>query len=102
MTKTVKDVLIAARAKIEQGWTQGASARDALSNAVAFDDQNATCWCMVGALFAAEPIDDMLRVDARLSLRIHPARVGISRFNDTPGRTKEEVLAVFDKAIAAQ
>jgi hypothetical protein len=102
---TVKEQLIAARAKIEAGWTQHEFARDVDGNSLGLhpkriDFSKAACVCMSGALEAvgAEGHVDGLAYEA---LRAHTSVI-LSTWNDDKRRTKEEVLAVFDKAIAAQ
>jgi hypothetical protein len=88
---TVRDVLVAARKKIErpENWSSyGSGDRD-------FDQH-----CTVMAIDRLTNIEWALRDNAIKTLK---AVNGISRlaiWNDMPGRTHTEVLAVFDKAIA--
>lgn len=89
---TVKEDLIKTRAKIAAGWCQGASARNAKGEAVSF--------CILGA-FMASGVACSGPTSYALAKVATPGNLGVlARYNDTPGRTKEEVLAVFDKAIA--
>lgn len=68
------------------GWLQGQTGKE-----------NGPC-CMMGATGYACPLFDW-KVDqaVREELREMGMTSGIAHFNDTPGRTKEEVLAVFDR-----
>lgn len=95
---TVKEVLIAARAKIADpvNWTQGEYARNADGADCEGDD--AVCWCAIGAI--QESCDDY--DTARDALEYLHAVMGTYpyHFNDT--HTHAEVIAKFDEAIAAQ
>ncbi len=103
---TVKEVLIQAKQKIlkPEQWTQGALWRDKNGGSLMVKEENATCFCMMGAMLTVchNVVDDKLRWKAEDILSdILPSRDGIAHYNDTPGRTHEEVLAMFDKAIEA-
>ncbi|HEX6215269.1 MAG TPA: hypothetical protein VFZ38_10645 [Vicinamibacterales bacterium] len=103
----VKQVLIEARRLIaEKGWTQGTWARD--ENNVRCDtiDKAAVCFCGLGAIRAAanhpaaDPIRDKIFIWQAEEFLNEASKVSdYVKFNDTPGRTREEVLAVFDRAI---
>jgi hypothetical protein len=95
---TPLEVLIAARAKVAQGWTQHAPGRDAEGNLV--DIKIAVCWCAIGACYAVVPSDSQGVADiAMFELsKVVPGGL-ISVFNDAPGRTQAEVLEVFVRGI---
>ena len=98
---TLKDDLIKARSFIERGWTQGTYARNANGQPTLCTGPDAVAWCMGGACKIAVGYNSLF---ACLPLRVALGSVVKSEvppYNDAPGRTKEEVLAVFDKAIAA-
>lgn len=96
------DVLIAARAKIEQGWTQGKMARDNDGVSVRPLSDDATCWCAAGAITAAgSSAQPMLAARAALTKAV-ACRDFIGVWNDKRGRTQAEVLAAFDRAIEAE
>lgn len=91
------DILIGARERIARGWTQGAMARDAEGLECGVHEPVASCFCALGAIFAAaEGIVHGL--DAAACLRAE-LRDDITRWNDARGRTQAEVLAVFDRVI---
>ena len=107
---TVKEVLIAARWILQHyGWVQGTfylttyGLRVPSIKALEPGDTLKAC-CLTGALRLVEVEDrihglfdrtyDLVRQSAQ------EARWGVSNWNDTPGRTKEEVIALLDKAIA--
>lgn len=93
MTTTVIDVLTEARNLVEAGWTQGRF-REV--------DDTEVRHCAAGAVYAVEgpghgAADRALR--AALPPRYDRSTVA---FNDEPGRTKAEVVALFDLAIEMQ
>lgn len=96
-----KEHLIAARAKIAQGWCQKALGRDKYGHAVTSLDPRAESWCVIGALVAAagrnvDPVPAAARLELGLTGR------AVSRWNDTKGRTQEQVLKLFDDTIAKE
>ena len=99
---TPTEILIAAREKIERGWTQGAHARDRRGKSTPASRGSAVCWCPQGAIGAVSPPEEWKKY--RDALGLLEAAVGtnlIPSWNDIPGRTQAEVLAAFDKAIEA-
>ena len=99
---TVKDVLIAARAKIEkpENWTRGMSARDADGQYISPRDPKAVCWCSAGAVYASVPLVGVMPSSRVLRALDDVSGNSIETFNDNMPHS--EVLAVFDQAIAAQ
>lgn len=103
----VKLILIEARQKISEGWTQRAYAR--MSNEV--DDGGkvspesllATCWCTTGAVWAVIPRGTSSRSSFNKIKEVMgwESTDDIINWNDAPTRTQEEVLDLFDRAIAA-
>ena len=100
MDSKVKEVLVKARSKIEQGWCQGASARGRGGRTdVACADDAAREWCALGAILAVcGPGPEYQFVDAFM---VNAGVQHITVWNDRPGRTQAEVLAAFDRAIEA-
>lgn len=82
----VTKLLIEGRERIEQGWCQYATRKD---GAV----------CMVGAIYTTV---DNTYCDAVRRLQRVIDMVDIVVWNDAPGRTQDEVLDAFDKAIAGE
>lgn len=88
---TTVEILEAARGKIAQGWCQGMAR---LYN----EDCKPIAYCCLSALYDADSSDrgyDQTR-------GILPRAIGsnaIIGWNDSPSRTKEEVLEAFDRAI---
>ena len=78
---------------IKKGWTQRFCAKDANGNSCSSTDQNAVCWCPLGAIFAAYPGIEQISVVDKLQGHLDS---GIMQWNDTPGRTKEEVIAALE------
>lgn len=100
------DILKAAKQLlVDKGWTQEAFARDTTGDKVRAWAGEARCFCGIGAIRAAvggiqpgEPACYAL-ADA---IGAKDCYEDFFEFNDAPGRTVDEVLAVFDKAIAAE
>lgn len=112
-------ILTEAKRLITLGWTQFARYRDSTGNG-AIRPEDATCWCLTGAVIRAaaetsgEGEDYMLStirpftepafgtLIACLSEGREPAHPihQLATWNDAPGRTQEEAIALLDKAIA--
>jgi YD repeat-containing protein len=98
----------------DNGWTQHGYARNAEGTIVGITDPSATQFCLVGALMRACDINE---VESSLALpvatmkliqkeigyhmeyweNLHSSYV-LTNFNDRPGRTVREVIAVIKKA----
>jgi hypothetical protein len=114
------EVLEAARELlVSKGWTQGCYGRDASGKSLFTSElaEHAACFCGWGAVQAVCGGDGSVNytpglwsamgaLDAAVPYvtnpEFHSTAKHFPSFNDTPGRTVEEVLAVFDKAIADQ
>ena len=100
------EILKAAKAKIEQGWTQNAEARTAPGGMDCYANcELAVCWCAMGAVFVVVNASVLARwrhPDINNAVAMLEAVVGgdVAVWNDEPGRTQDEVVAMFDKAIA--
>lgn len=112
--KTPKEHLEKALELIKAGWTQGAGARNKHGLIVPTRDETATCYCLDGALYKninpymgnqdLDTIDGRARSTIRhvINKKYGPSKYShnyIILFNDTPGRTKEEVIEVLEEAI---
>jgi len=109
--KTVLEVLIAARELISvpKRWTQHTFALDAHGDESEPNEPGAVCWCALGAIrhvcgessradwsLLALSADDALEV-------VLPRHVdGIDAFNDDAATQHADVIAAFDRAIAAE
>lgn len=100
---TAKDVLIEAINLLEtKGWTQHEFARDANGVDVGSLSKSAACFCTIGAINAAQhsltrKVNPSLREDAKRAVR-DVIQGGIAMWNDTKGRTKDEVIEVLKQA----
>lgn len=102
MTKTaVSEILSKAADLLEKpgAGTQGGSAFDASGNPVGYGNPAAASWCVEGAIGLAA--SNLCEVDR--AFRAVKRRLGIRslyRWNDTPGRTQAEVVAVLRTAAS--
>jgi hypothetical protein len=102
---SVRDVLVKARALIAtpEKWTKGALARDAGGIGYRTDDvvgdRTFACYCAEGACVAATPEIFLARraYDELCKFTNGPL---VYEFNDSPATTHDDVLALFDTAIA--
>lgn len=80
-------------------WTQGAYARHENGNPIGPMEDNATCWCLSGAIQRIDKGSQFSRAwetfDTFVRRRGHDH---IAAFNDAPGRTQTEVVAALRKA----
>lgn len=103
---TALTLLKEARAIIdEKGWTQGAYARDDRGAFIDVTSSRAVCFCTLGALRRAQvDLKDSVSLDSYKTAALWLNEAGVPRgfgsWNDAPTRTKVDVLAMFDKAIA--
>lgn len=104
---TDKEFLQKAKDFLEKGWTKGVMARDSRCREIHAGSESATCWCILGALCATRESlkstwTQQFTVERILEREL--SKMGhceIADFNDALMRTKEEVLALLDKAIEA-
>lgn len=103
MSDPVLDLLTRARARIEkpEAWTKGAIARTSDDERTLARDPQATCWCALGAI-AAERGGEVHHPAWQAVQQQLPAGESIGSFNDHPDTTHADVLALFDRAIAAR
>ena len=99
---TTKEILIQARGLVEQGWTQGAFARDVDNNPINALDTDACSWCVKGAMrcVIGYTISEAIDICEKLLYKsISSQFSSVSQFNDYAGTTKSDVIELFDKAI---
>ena len=98
MTSNTMAVLKRIEAIIQEGWTKGAYAVDALGCRVRYMDSAACQWCLSGAILKAcfEFGVDFEVVEIAFNGTI-PGTDNISRFNDRPIRTKEDVIHLIQQ-----
>jgi hypothetical protein len=96
------DALRAVRRRIEQGWSQGADARDAGGDAVGLASRQAEAWSLLAA-FALSATDGIPTDHVPAAMRALAEMTGAESFqewNDHPLRTRQQVLDALDAAIA--
>jgi hypothetical protein len=97
------EILQKARALLEQpeGWTRGVLARDSLGRSAPVTSDDACSFCMNGAIIrAAGGFGDAAWLRACRAVEKAAGGDNIG-FNDNPRRKHADVLAAFDRAIAA-
>lgn len=97
-----------AKKHIERGWCQKAYAVDAHGAPTLNHFPEARCWCAVGALrracseFGLDALDSTPAIK-QLAQHIESEEVSdtdaVLEWNDVEGRTQQEVLDLFDRAI---
>lgn len=102
---TVVDILVDAKEVLEtKQWTQGAGARDKDGDLVHSRSEEAVSFCSIGAInrashhFGGGFLLGTLRFEAEMALQ-DVIDKDVITWNDSFGRTKEEVLEAFSKAI---
>ena len=105
----VRDTLQYAKARIARSdnWTQGALARNADGDVCVPHNPGAARWCAEGALHLAAALthdDTEIRLSALFALfGVCPDggwTVSVAQFNDDPDTRHEDVLSLYDRAIA--
>lgn len=99
-----------ARNLIEHGWTQHCMARNAKGMPVVQSSKKATCWCLTGALLKA--VENFVDRKFTKNLYIYldsfikeykdkdsSPLTSLITWNDSSGRSQEEVLNLLDEAI---
>lgn len=110
---SVLTALIEARRIIDKGWAQQTFARDSNGNMCFWASEQAESFCSIGAIYRAidfgKTLNSFLCIDVIGAVAKHmplgyETELGenLTRYNDTKGRRKEEILDAFDAAIAEQ
>ncbi len=100
-----------ARELVERGWTQRADARCVDGTIVHPCDERAASWSLLGALVAAlehvaasdgehAAVGQLARTCRRLADIVDTD--SLVQWNDAPERSRADVLAVLDRALAGQ
>ena len=101
MSKTkVSTVLTRALKRIKKGWCQENYAIDKNGEDVDPCGDKAVAWCALGAIDSIIPNEFSIINDCEKTLLSMIKGNSISHWNDAKKRTKEEVVALFEKAIA--
>jgi hypothetical protein len=97
---TTLDVLIAARAEVEKGWTQGRPC-DEHGNVCAMGALTRVLGEELRTTISAAPAA-VYDSDACYALEAVCPDEWVQRFNDLPDTTQADVIALFDRAINAE
>jgi hypothetical protein len=103
----VENIVRDARSRVASGWCQGEDARDAAGVAVEFWSEDARAWSLLGALVTPSHPSPLANVEVSLS-ELAAAVVVVAEvlhtpslkdWNDTPGRTQQQVVSALDTAL---
>lgn len=102
MTRERRDAdLDAAKALVLAGWTQGTPARDASGGKIGWERREAASFCLGGAICRAAAVGAsisavVVAVNGAIEALGLPRNIHL--YNDAPGRTKEEVADLLERA----
>jgi hypothetical protein len=87
----------------EGRWTKGAFARDQAGHIVQVESQNASCFCVAGAIYKVAGRRQSTRVGRLIDQLSAPLQAGgryrgLADFNDHPERTQAEVVSALRQA----
>ena len=101
MSRETAEILRRAKARIAlpSQWVQGCLAVDAAGEPIQPGDPSACAWCALGSI-VADGFDESL--GARKAFGDAVGQRYFSRFNDSETTTHADILAAFDRAIAAE
>lgn len=91
-------VALRERLATPERWTQNTDARNRTGWPVSADAPTAYYWCLQGAVYSLRMRQDVRRLI--FNLLEAEAELELTRWNDDPGRTHAEVLALIDAAEA--
>ena len=81
--------------KDRKNWTQGFMARRADGIAVGTSDDNAVCWCLIGALYKCYRVEEVEK--HKILLMRELTVLSLTNWNDHPKRKHSEIVAVLKK-----
>ena len=84
----------------QKGWCQGVYARNLYGRKVDPHHKSACRFCLLGALDKIYDATSIAMMEAKQALYQHviPHNMGLAEWNDTKGRTREEVIEALRKA----
>lgn len=94
--KSTVETLRNAKARIEKGWCRGVLARNSKGEETTPNGPDAVRWCAFGAIGTT---DEALGAADRALIMAH-GNYYVAEWNDEPEREVEDVLRLFDRAIA--
>lgn len=95
-------VLLIAAELVRKGWVQCSMSKDAQGLNVPSTHPDAVCWCALGAINrAATGTRDEESGESAVRLLQNQVKSSIMVWNDTPGRTAEQVAKAMEVASYA-
>lgn len=95
-------IVAEASGRVLTGWCQGSIAQDEDGEAVDALSSDARRWSTLGALLASwggGPVEDLRAAVAAVHDSVEQAPLEV--WNDRPGRTRNDVVAAFERAITS-
>lgn len=90
---------------VPERWTKNVYARAGKKRIGPLNDE-ATCWCVLGAVRRVTKLPEdsayFTVVTSAIAAQLPEGAPRIHKWNDDPSRTHADVLALLDKAIAAE
>ena len=87
--------------KLRQGWCQHVMARDKNGAMCHYLSSDAVCWCIHGASQATGVVSQDVFTPIMKLTNSEGDYAALTSWNDAPGRTQADVIAMLDQAIAS-
>lgn len=94
--------LLKIRALLQKGWTQGHNAITKNGDGITCNSPHAASFCLNGALRRVTGSNAKQELKLYRTIESHLGGKTVVGYNDTPGRTKQEVLTTLATVIEAQ
>jgi len=99
------DALTRIKARLQKGWIKGRIAENEYGEGVSPEDPRAIVWCLKGAILAeTQTVEEYQNCSIILRRGMPPqySSWNLTAFNDCPYVGLKDVLALVDRAIAAE
>ena len=102
----ILNILVTARNLITDSshWTKGLLARDSQGREIDYNSNEATCWCISGAIFKVMGYigtsNPNMLIHNTLKKYLPPGFTVTVYFNDHEATTHADIMALFDRTIA--
>ena len=103
MDESTRDILKVMRKRLEapERWAKGSFSLNAVGELVLPRSKDAICWCLLGAVYRDVPHAAWEPCVQALTDALPPEGRNLTWFNDEPGTTHADIMALFDRALAS-